>query len=114
MAGPLLRPITAIGVGLTGRQHFPDVSTSTTPAAPLPTVHMNGTGRARLIEGYRNAWESLQTAIEILAKAECHPRDYYVQDDPDAYVKARAQRDQQFTDLHRIQSEIGAILEHLA
>lgn len=80
----------------------------------MPTVHLNGTGRARLIEGYENAWRSLQATIETLAKAECHPRDYYVQDDPDAFVKARAQRDQQFADLQRIQSEIGAILEHLA
>lgn len=80
----------------------------------MPTVHLNGTGRARLVEGYQNAWESLQSTIETLAKAECHPRDYYVNADPDAYVKARAQRDAQFADLQRIQSEIGAILSHLS
>lgn len=89
------------------------MSTFTT-TVPMPTVHLNGTSRQRLLEGYTNAWKSLQSTIETLAKAECHPRDYYVNSDTEAYAKARAQRDQQFADLHRIQSEIGAIISHLS
>ncbi len=84
-----------------------------TATVPMPTVHLNGTGRERLLEGYTNAWQSLQTAIETLAKAECHPRDYHVQADPEAFNKARAQRDAQFDDLRRIQQEIEAIVHHL-
>lgn len=83
-------------------------------SVPLPTVHLNGTSKRMLLEGYQNAWQSLQTTIETLAKAECHPRDYYVHPDPDAYIKARDQRDKQFEDLRRIQQEIEVIVHHIS
>lgn len=80
---------------------------------PMPTIHLNGTGRQRLLEGYTSAWQSLQASIETLAKVECHARDYYVHPDPQAFDKARAQRDQQFDDLRRIQQELYSVIEHL-
>lgn len=81
--------------------------------APFPTVHLNGTSRQMLLEGYQNAWESLQAAIEALAKVEFHPRDYYIHPEQDAFLEARKQRDQQFNDLRKIQQEIYAVIEHL-
>lgn len=82
-------------------------------SVPLPTVHLNGTSKQMLLEGYQNAWQSIQTAIETLAKVEFHPRDYFVNMDPDAYAKARDQRDGQFYELRKIQEELYAVIEHL-
>lgn len=59
---------------------------------PLPTVHLNGTSRAELEEGYRNACEALKAAYDALAAATCNARDYYVQEDPEAYSNARYER----------------------
>lgn len=86
----------------------------TTSTPPMPTVHLNGSGRDRLVSGYTEAWKALQKARETLAKVEFHPRDYYVNEDPDAFQKARDQRDAQFGDLNRIQQEIEAIVLHLS
>ena len=83
------------------------------PTVPMPTIHMNGTGRERLVSGYTDAWRAMKKARETLANVEFHARDYYVQGD-EAYQKARAQRDAQFADLNRIQSELEAILMHIS
>jgi len=86
---------------------------TSTATAPLPTIHLNGSGRDRLIAGYTAAWRAMQKARETLANVEFHARDYYVQGD-DAYQQARAQRDAQFADLNRIQQEIEAIIMHIS
>jgi hypothetical protein len=86
---------------------------TSTPTAPLPTIHLNGSGRDRLIAGYTQAWRAMQKAREALADVEFHARDYYVQGD-DAYQQARAQRDRQFDDLNRIQRELEAIILHIS
>lgn len=80
----------------------------------LPTVHLNGTGRKMLMDGYLAAHDAVQNAIEKLAKVEFHARDYYVHPDPEAYNKARAQRDAQFAKLEAVRAELQAVLEHLS
>ena len=97
-----------------GRYGIGVVNHVTMTTAPMPMVHLNGTSRRQLQEGYQNAWAALQNAIEVLAKAELHPRDFYIHPDPNAFVKAREQRDRQFSDLRRIQQEIEAICLHLS
>lgn len=56
-----------------------------------PTVHMNGSSAEMLHSDYVNAVYALNEAIAAVQQTAPHGRDYYVQDDPDAYVKARAQ-----------------------
>jgi len=80
----------------------------------MPTVHLNGTSRRMLTDGYLAAHDAVQNAIERLAKVEFHPRDYYVHKDPDAYSKARAERDEQFAKLEAVRADLQAILEHLS
>ena len=94
-------------------RHHP-MATATKPTATMPTIHLNGSGRDRLVSGYTDAWRAMQKAREALANVEFHARDYYVSDDTEAYQKARAQRDAQFADLNRIQQEIEAIIMHIS
>lgn len=70
-----------------------------TPSFPFPTIHLNGSGRALLTQGYSNALRTAQAARSALAEVECHPRDYYVDPDPKAYETARFVRDQHLAHL---------------
>jgi len=60
----------------------------------LPSVHLNGTGRATLAADYGNAYRALVAA-----------RDYYPQG-PAAYSMARTERD---IELHRM----GQLMQYL-
>lgn len=63
-----------------------------TTTLTLPTVHLNGTSREMLLDGYTEAYRKLIEFRDIFSKIEFNARDYYVQG-PDAYYKARDQRD---------------------
>jgi len=60
----------------------------------LPTVHLNGTSRKMLTEGYQNAYRKLIEFRDAFSRIEHNARDYYVQG-PDAWRKACHQRDVQ-------------------
>ena len=47
---------------------------------PLPTIHLNGTPRDRLLEGEMKVYDALNKVSEALEQCEFHSRDYYVQD----------------------------------
>ena len=61
----------------------PEVIAEVVQAAPthpaIPTIHLNGTSGASLIEQNRLARTVLRTAITALQEARPHPRDYYPQ-----------------------------------
>ena len=42
-----------------------------------PLVHMNGTSKEDLLDGYQKAWEALSRASDALAATSPHARDYY-------------------------------------
>lgn len=44
-----------------------------------PTIHLNGTHRADLHDGYRSAYDAVQEAITVMNRTHPHGRDYYVQ-----------------------------------
>lgn len=69
------------------------------PSIPLPAIHLNGSGRALLSQGYSHAHRTALAARAALADAECHPRDYYVDPDPKAYELARRVRAQHLQNL---------------
>ena len=55
--------------------------TYTAPSFPLPTIHLNGTGRDRLLADYHTAHKLLNAAADAFASVEFNARDYYVQGD---------------------------------
>ena len=57
----------------------------------LPTIHLNGTGKQDLCEGYENTLRQIGETIESVKKIEFHSRDYYPQGN-DAWNKAVEER----------------------
>ena len=81
---------------------------------PLPRVHLNGTGRRMLTEDYSKAQDTLHASITDMSAIEFNARDYYVLPDPDAYVKARAKRDEMFAKLREVEEYLLAHMEAVA
>ena len=67
--------------------------------ATIPTLHLNGTSKTDLRDGYAAAYDAINNAIDALAKAELNGRDFYPQG-PDAYYQARKERDEAFDKLY--------------
>jgi hypothetical protein len=78
----------------------------------LPSIHLNGTSRKMLAEGYHNAYVAVQGAIRSFAEIEMNGRDYYPQGN-DAYPKARTERDVQLAYLRSVRDYLEAHLIHL-
>jgi hypothetical protein len=78
----------------------------------LPTVHLNGTGRKTLAEGYFEAWNRLNEAIAAFNAIEFNARDYYVQPEG-AWPKARTERDCAAAHLHQAHAYLETHLLHL-
>lgn len=57
----------------------------------IPTVHLNGTPKAELIEQLCNAYNALQEALKVMRQATPNGRDYYVQADKEALTDALRQ-----------------------
>ena len=77
--------------------------------ATLPTLHLNGTGKNNLRDGYANAYDAIDKAIEALANAELNGRDFYPQG-PGAYSQARSERDAAFAQLRQAHQYVGEML----
>lgn len=80
---------------------------------PLPTVHLNGTGRDTLLTEYKEAHAALVAARDALVKTTCHGRDYYPQG-PQAYYQAVEARNQFLSRLDEIQYYLERHLIHLS
>lgn len=78
-----------------------------------PTVHLNGTSRQALQDGYRGARHALRKAEEALAEAAPNARDYYPQG-PEAYPEAAREHADRLAALRRVREELHDIEEHLA
>ena len=79
---------------------------------PLPTIHMNGTGRKDLCDGYMAAYKAARRAFDALCDVTCNARDYYVQGD-NAYSEARDERDRQLYNLRDLIRYTEAHVAHL-
>jgi hypothetical protein len=53
---------------------------------PLPTVHLNGTGKKMLLEGNLKILGAINDLKEAIQSCEFHARDYYVQDIDDTVI----------------------------
>jgi len=76
-----------------------------------PTIHINGTSREQLLEGYLSAITALDTALDKLLLTAPNGRDYYVQGD-DAWRKASAEHLERMRALHAVREELSQIAEH--
>jgi hypothetical protein len=82
------------------------------PDLTLPTIHLNGTSRATLSEGYGAAYRALQDATRAFNAIEFNCRDYYVQP-ADAWARATTQREVMRSHLRSVQDYLEAHLIHL-
>ena len=78
----------------------------------LPTVHLNGTSRKMLQEGYDAVDDALHELFEAWGKVEFNARDYYVKG-PEAWEKARETRIEMSKRIREIQEYVNAHREHL-
>lgn len=77
--------------------------------ATVPTVHLNGTGFTNLRDGYANAYDAIDKAIDALVKAEMNGRDYYPQG-PGAFYQARDERQAALDKLRDAHQYVGEML----
>jgi hypothetical protein len=80
----------------------------------LPAVHLNGTSKQALIDGYTEAAYAVEKAIASVTEAGPNARDYYVQD-PGAFEAARSEHNERiralrvvFTDLMELAEKVDA------
>ncbi len=73
-----------------------------------PTIHMNGSGRDTLLDGYATAVRAVGIAIESLCDAAPNARDYYPQGDG-AYAEARCEHKARVAKLRDVQDELLAL-----
>jgi hypothetical protein len=85
----------------------------TAPSYPLPSIHLNGTGRDRLFADYHAAYKLLCAAADAFADIEFNARDYYVQGDY-AYNAARTERDRARANFGALKQYLEAHLLHLS
>jgi hypothetical protein len=77
--------------------------------ATFPTLHLNGTGKNDLRDGYADAYDAIDKAIEALAAATLNGRDYYPQAEG-AYYQARRERDAALDQLRQAHQYAGEML----
>lgn len=78
----------------------------------IPTIHLNGTSREALLEGYCEAVHALHEAGRKLAAAAPNGRDYYPQA-AGAINVAMDQHEARMTKLREIITELETIAEAL-
>jgi hypothetical protein len=76
----------------------------------IPTVHLNGTPKARLVEQLENAANALNAALDALAETTPNGRDYYVQGDSALYDALHEHRKRMMA-LRTVLDEIQEIWE---
>ena len=78
----------------------------------VPTINMNGTPKARLIDNLVDALEALRAAQKAVGETMPNGRDYHMQG-PDAINRATAQHVNRIKMLEQIQSELTHIAESI-
>jgi hypothetical protein len=79
-----------------------------------PTVHLNGTSRESLLEGYCDAGRAVNDAIKALQDAAPNDRDYYIQKDKDAFRNAVAEHMDRIERLINVRVELEVLAEAVA
>lgn len=84
------------------------------PAVELeaPSIHLNGTSKAALSEGYEKAVEALTKALDALGETAPNARDYYPKG-PGAYHRAVGEHAARVSRLRAVQGELYWLHESL-
>lgn len=80
---------------------------------PLPTIHLNGTGKETLLREYYAAYKAAKIALDALQNTTCHARDYYV-NPTGPYFKASEARAYHLRTLHDLIQYLGTHINHIA
>jgi hypothetical protein len=84
---------------------------------PLPTVHMNGTPKERLLEENTNILHAIHDLEDAVCGCVFHSRDYYVQDkDPysyGTYNRALEERQKHRSNLKAFKEYIEEHINHI-
>jgi hypothetical protein len=83
------------------------------PTIRLPTIHLNGTSKAALLDGYLDAVSAVFAATEALSEAAPNARDYYPQGD-DAFKQAQDEHNARMMKLNSVLFELQQLAEHVA
>lgn len=79
----------------------------------VPTVHLNGTSKASLIEGYLNIHQSVEAAIDVLRRNCPNARDYYTQGN-EAFSEAAKEHQERLLSLLKVSRECMEIAEAIS
>ncbi len=77
-----------------------------------PTIHMNGTSKGRLLDGYTEAALAIRHAMDKLAETAPNGRDYYPQG-PDAIGKATNEHSERMAKLRSLLADMSALAVHV-
>jgi hypothetical protein len=76
----------------------------------IPLVHLNGSGKKNLVEGYVQAARAVGDAMALVCEAYPHMRDYYPLDNPDKHFKlAQEQHRSRIDRLREVAVELNAL-----
>ena len=81
--------------------------------AQKPLVHLNGTAKQSLLEGYCDAATKLREALEALKTAAPNARDYYPIG-PDAFTDASREQGERYQKIRDVLADMEALAEHVA
>jgi hypothetical protein len=81
------------------------------PEMQLPLIHMNGNSGKQLGSQYFEALRALQKFEEAFQNIDFHARDYYPLGD-EAWLKARAQRQVQWSNIGSLRNYLDAHAGH--
>ncbi len=81
------------------------------PEMQLPVIHLNGNDSSKLGRQYFEALKALQQFEDVFQEIEFHARDYYPLGD-EAWLKARAQRQVQWTNIDSLRRYLDAHAGH--
>ena len=76
----------------------------------VPTIHLNGTSRESLLEGYEKAHRAVRAALKEVAEIGPNGRDFYPQG-PDALSKASDEHRARMNALSNILRDLEALGE---
>ena len=79
----------------------------------FPTVHLNGTSRNELLEGYIDACNAVSHAVDIVRKNGPNMRDYYIAG-PAHGAAAMTEHEARLEKLEAVLAELREIGEHVA
>lgn len=83
----------------------------------IPTVHLNGTSKQSLLDGWEEAYTALTLALDKLAQAAPNGRDYYPQDvagQRPALYKAQDEHRARMQKVQSVMDDLQALCEAVA